>query len=183
MPESIYPMISVEEALAIIEREVRPLPTVTMTFEAALGLVLAEDIIADGPMPPFPASSVDGFGVIAADGPGWHRLVGDQMAGYVAEMRVEPGTAARVMTGAPIPPGVDSMVMVEETEEKDGQVNILAKNIEVGANIRPIGQDIEAGQRVLAQGTLLGPAGCDLFCRTMRIRFGNNRGTRHGKSS
>jgi molybdopterin molybdotransferase len=158
MPESSYPLILVEEALAIIEREVYPLPAVPMPFNEALGLVLAEDVAAGEPMPPFAAASVDGFAVIAADGSGPRRIVGDQMAGYVAGVRVEPGTAARVTTGAPIPPGADTMVMVEQTEERDGHVNILTDDLEGGANIRPIGQDIETGQLVLPKGTVIGPA-------------------------
>lgn len=158
MPESPYPMISIEEALALVERNVPLLPAVTVPFEQALGLVLAEDIFAAEPMPPFPAASVDGFAVIAADGPRLRRIVGDQMAGYMAEVRVEPGTAARVTTGAPIPPGADTMVMVEQTEETNGQVQLLTDGLQPGANIRPIGQDIETGQRVLPRGTVLGPA-------------------------
>ena len=158
MPESPYPMIAVEDALEIIRREIKPLPTVALPFAEALDMVLAEDVYADEPMPPFAAASVDGFAVIAADGPGWHRLVGDQTAGYMAGLRVEPGAAARVTTGAPIPPGADAMVMVEQTEEQNGQVNILLPEIRAGDNIRPVGQDIEQGQLVLAKGTLLGPA-------------------------
>jgi molybdenum cofactor synthesis domain-containing protein len=158
MPESPYPMLLVEEALALIEQEVRPLPPVTISFSQALGLVLAEAVLAAEPMPPFAAASVDGFAVIAADGPGPRRIVGDQMAGYVAGLRIEPGTAARVTTGAPIPPGADTMVMIEQTEEQNGQVNILTDDLQPGANIRPIGQDIEIGQVVLPQGTVLGPA-------------------------
>lgn len=158
MPESPYPMILVEEALALIEREVQPLATVTMPFIEALGLVLAEDVVAAEPMPPFPAASVDGFAVIAADGPGSRRIVGDQMAGYMTGLRVEPGMAARVTTGAPIPSGADTMVMVEQTEERDGQVNILTSDLQPGSNIRPMGQDIETGQLVLPKGTVLAPA-------------------------
>jgi molybdenum cofactor synthesis domain-containing protein len=151
-------MILVEEALAIIEREVQLLPTVKLPFDQALDLVLAEDVVADEPMPPFPAASVDGFAVIAADGSGLRRIVGEQLAGYMAEIRVERSTAARVTTGAPIPSGADTMVMVEQTEERDGQVNILIGDLQPGSNIRPIGQDIEPGQRVLPRGTVLGPA-------------------------
>ncbi len=158
MPESPYPMILIEEALRLIRQEVPVLPAVRLSFTEALGLVLAEDVFADEPMPPFAAASVDGYAVIAADGPGWRRIVGDQMAGHVAGLRVEPGTAARVTTGAPIPPGADAMVMIEQTEERADQVNIMAEDIRVGANVRPIGQDIERGQQVLAKGTVLGPA-------------------------
>jgi molybdenum cofactor synthesis domain-containing protein len=151
-------MILVEEALALIERAVQPLPPIQLPFYEALGLVLAEDIFAAEPMPPFAAASVDGFAVIAADGPGRRRIVGDQMAGYMAEVRVEPGTAARVTTGAPIPPGADTMVMVEQTEEKNGYVDILTADLQPGSNIRPVGQDIEPGQRVLPARTVIGPA-------------------------
>jgi molybdenum cofactor synthesis domain-containing protein len=158
MSESPYPMIAIEEALAIIAREVPVLAAITLPFGEALGYVLAEDIFADEPMPPFPAASVDGYAVVAADGPGWRHIAGDQMAGYMAGVKIEPGTAARVTTGAPIPPGADAMVMIEDTEEEEGQVHIRAEAIHSGDNIRPIGQDIEAGQLVMAQGTVLGPA-------------------------
>ncbi len=157
MPESPYPMISIEQALSLIRREVRVLPAVKLPFADALGFVLAEDVFADAPMPPFAAASVDGYAVVAADGPGLRRIVGDQMAGYVAGLRVEPGSAARVTTGAPIPPGADTMVMIEYTAERDGQVDIQTDNIQAGANIRPVGQDIEQGQLVLPKGALLGP--------------------------
>lgn len=170
MPESPYPMISIEEALVIIQREVQVLPATTLPFDQALGSVLAEDVFADGPMPPFPAAAVDGFAVVAADGAGPRRVVGDQMAGYVAGMRVERGTAVRVTTGAPIPPGADAMVMIEQTEERDGQVNILADDVRAGANIRPEGQDIAAGQLVLCRGTVLGPAELGLLATVGKTR-------------
>lgn len=158
MPESPYPMILIDEALSLIQREVRILPAIKLPFTEVLGLVLAEDVFAGEPMPPFAAASVDGYAVIAADGSGWRQIVGDQMAGYVAGLRLEPGTAARVTTGAPIPPGADTMVMIEQTEERAGRVNILAQLLQPGANIRPVGQDIDQGQLVLPKGTLLGPA-------------------------
>lgn len=151
-------MIPVDEALAHIEREVTFLPTIKISFEQALGLVLAEDIFADEPMPPFPASAVDGYAVIASDGPGRREIIGEQMAGYVAEVEILPGTAARVMTGAPIPPGANAMIMVEDTTEHEGQVNILSGDIQIGQYIRPVGLDIEQGQLVLAKGTILNPA-------------------------
>jgi molybdenum cofactor synthesis domain-containing protein len=151
-------MIAIQDALAIIQREIQPLPAVTMPFYEALGYVLAEDVFAGEPMPPFVASSVDGYAVIAADGPGKRRVIADQTAGYVGGVQVEPGTAARVTTGAPVPTGADAVVMVEQTERSDGQVDILTGDIQPGSNIRPIGQDIVTGQLVLATGTRLGPA-------------------------
>ncbi len=157
MPESPYPMIAVEEALELIRHNVPLLPAANVPFAEALGMVLGEDVFADEPMPPFDASAVDGFAVIAEEGPGPRRIVGEQLAGYLANVQVEPGTAVRVMTGAPIPYGADAMVMVEDTQEEEGQVNILVEEIERGAYIRPVGQDIERGQLVLPTGTLLGP--------------------------
>ena len=158
MPESPYPMISIDEALAHIAREVKPLATISLPFIDALGYVLAADVLATEPMPPFPAASVDGFAVVSSDGPGRRRILGDQTAGYMAELVVEPGTAARTTTGAPIPAGADAMVMIEDTEEAEGHVDIRDQNIKAGNYIRPIGQDIETGQLVLAKGTSIGPA-------------------------
>jgi molybdenum cofactor synthesis domain-containing protein len=152
-------MIPIAEALAIVQREIKVLPVISIPLGNALDYVLAEDVFAAEPMPPFAASSVDGYAVVAADGAGRRTLVGDQAAGYVAKsIVIKAGTAARVTTGAPVPPGADAVVMVEETEAGNGVVDILTGDTPAGANVRPIGVDIEAGQLVLAAGTLLGPA-------------------------
>lgn len=158
MPESPYPMLPLNEALALIQREIHPLPPVILPFYKALDLALAEDVVAGESMPPFPSARVDGFAVVAADGSGSRRLIGMQVAGYIADIRVEPGTAVLVTTGAPVPSGADAVVMVEQTEEKDGLVHILTSDIWPGMNIRPVGEDFETGQLVLAKGAVLGPA-------------------------
>ncbi len=159
MTESSYPMIAIDEALATIEREIQPLPTVTTVASEALGMILAEDVSAREAMPPFEAAAVDGYAVIAGDGPGWREIIGEQMAGPVGtEVTVTSGAAVRVTTGAPVPPGADALVMVEDTEEADGRVNIKTASIQPGAFIRPIGQDVETGQVVLPHGSHLGPA-------------------------
>ena len=156
MRESPYPMISVSEALEIVLREVYTLPPKTRPFTEAMNLVLAEDIFAVEPMPPFPAATVDGYAVIAAD-TGQRQIIGDQMAGYVADLEIRPGFAARVTTGAPIPPGADAMVMIEDTEEADGLLE-LKTSVPPGNCIRPVGVDIEVGQLVLPSGVVLKPA-------------------------
>jgi gephyrin len=117
-------MIPVEEAIDLVLQAVRPLPPVRVPFNDALGLVLAEDVHAAEPMPSFRAASVDGYAVIASDTAKIRKVVGDQAAGYVADVQVTPGTAVRVTTGAPVPPGADAMVMVESTEERDGYVQV-----------------------------------------------------------
>ena len=148
-------MIPVEQAINLILQEVHPLPPMRLPFTDALGLVLAEDVNAVEPMPPFRAASVDGYAVIATDPASTRRLVGDQPAGYIDNLEVTSGTTVRVTTGAPVPAGADAVVMVEFTEEQDGQVEIKA-TVEPGSNIRPVGQDLTQGQLVLVQGTLLG---------------------------
>ena len=167
MPESPYPMIPVSDAISLVLGEVGPLPPVRKPFTETIGLVLAEDVMATEPMPPFPASTVDGYAVIAADR-GRRRILGDQMAGYVADMEITPGYAARVTTGAPIPPGADAMVMVEDTAEEDGML-IMAKEVETGNCIRPIGVDIEAGEVVIPAGSLLNPAEIGLLAMVGQV--------------
>jgi molybdenum cofactor synthesis domain-containing protein len=156
--ESPYPMIAVEVALDLVQQQVRRLPVVSMPLTEVLDHVLAEDIHAAEAMPPFAASGVDGYAVRAGDGNKSRRLVGDQAAGYIDDITIEAGTAARVTTGAPVPSGADAVVMVEETEVHDGVVDILARDLSPGSNIRPIGQDLEPGQLVMTAGTELGPA-------------------------
>ncbi len=157
MPESKWPMITVAEALSIVLAHAHPLPVVTLPLLDALGRVLAADVRAEEDMPPFRASSVDGFAVIAAD-PGPRRLIGEQTAGQMGDWRVTSGTAARITTGAPVPEGADAVVMVERTEERDGLVIIHQTDLAAGAAIRPIGQDIQRGETVLRRGQVLGPA-------------------------
>jgi molybdenum cofactor synthesis domain-containing protein len=155
--ESPYPLIFIEEALALIQSHTARLPVIELPFWQAQGLVLAEDVYAPEPMPPFPASAVDGYAVIAADRAGPRRVVGDQAAGYMTEVRITAGTSARVTTGAPLPLGADAVVMVEEVEVRGEQIDILTSQVPPGSNVRPVGQDIEANQRVLPHGTVLGP--------------------------
>lgn len=152
-------MVSVPDALAAILRQVAPLPLELTPLHAALGRVLAEDVHAPAAQPPFPAALVDGFALAAADGDEPRRLVGEQMAGYVAELCVEPGTAVRITTGAPIPPGADAVIKVEQADEDNGLVTPHpGQDLRPGLGIRPVGSDVQAGQCVLAAGQVLGPA-------------------------
>ncbi len=150
--------ITVEEALRRVLAATPVLPPIRVPLVAAVGLVLAEPLIAAEDLPPFPAATMDGYAVVAADGPGWRELIGEQTAGYVANLVVRPGTVARITTGAPLPPGADAVVMVERTQEREGRVEIAQETIRGGDNIRPIGVDMARGQRVLGAGTTLGPA-------------------------
>ena len=102
---------------------------------------------------------VDGFALLAADGDLPRRLIGEQTAGYVADLEVQLGTAVRITTGAPIPAGADVVVKVEQSDEVDGWVTPHPGHLlRPGLGIRPIGSDVQTGERVLAAGQVLGPA-------------------------
>jgi molybdenum cofactor synthesis domain-containing protein len=151
-----YDLIEADTALEIVLKHVYPLPPQTVTTFEGLDLVLAQDIMAQEDLPPFPCSAKDGFAVIAHDTTNPRRLIGEQTAGYIANLRVEVGTCARITTGAPLPPGADAVIMVEYTQEADGLIT-LQREVVPGADVRPVGQDITTGQRVLEAGLSIGP--------------------------
>ncbi len=169
MAESKYPMIPVEEAQQIVLAHVAPLPAEDVPFTEALNRVLAQDVYAGEDMPPFAASAKDGFAVQAADGTQPRRLLGEQMAGIMGTLQVEPGTAVRITTGAPVPPGADAVIMVEYTAVEGNTVQV-SKAVRPGDDVRPPGQDIAKGQLVLAAGTPLGPAEIGLLATVGQVR-------------
>ncbi|KAI3746764.1 hypothetical protein L6452_09203 [Arctium lappa] len=157
-------MISVEEALGIVVNVSKRLPPVTVPIHDALGKVLAQDIRAPDPLPPYPASVKDGYAVIAADGPGEYPIITESRAGNDGlGVTVTPGTVAYVTTGGPIPDGADAVVQVEDTQLVEGassepkRVRILVKTNK-GVDIRPVGCDINKDAVVLKAEELLGVA-------------------------
>lgn len=151
-----YDLIEADTALEIVLKHVYPLSPQTVTTFEALDLVLAQEVMAQEDLPPFPCSAKDGFAVIAHDTTNPRRLIGEQTAGYIADLRVEMGTCARITTGAPLPPGADAVMMVEYTQEAAGMIT-LQREVAPGADVRPVGQDIATGQRVLEAGLSIGP--------------------------
>jgi gephyrin len=159
--ESPYAMISVADALAIVLKQAQRLAPQRVKLADSLGLILADPVAANDPLPPFPASTKDGFAVVAADGPGDYLVVGEATAGRLADFAVSPGTVAYITTGAPLPTGADAVVMVEETEPlaTDGARRVrIRQAVRPGADVRPVGVDVAAGEEVLAAGSRLGPA-------------------------
>ncbi|XP_011043834.1 PREDICTED: molybdopterin biosynthesis protein CNX1 isoform X1 [Populus euphratica] len=153
-------MISAEEALQTILKVAQRLPPVSVPLHDALGKVLAEDIRAPDPLPPYPASVKDGYAVIASDGPGEYPVITESRAGNDGlGVTLTPGTVAYVTTGGPIPDGADAVVQVEDTRKvKDPlveRVKILVKTRK-GVDIRPVGCDIEKDVVVLKCGERLG---------------------------
>ena len=164
---SPYPAIPLAEAQKITLNTLAAYQptTETINITAALDRVLAEDISARVPLPPFPASVKDGYAVLAADGVGVRRVLGASNAGVDdggAAETVVAGTCVRISTGAPLPPGADAVVMVESTKlveaSADGRrelkVEILAAPA-VGQDIRPIGSDMAVGTPVATRGSRL----------------------------
>lgn len=173
MRPSTFPMIEPEEATRLIFENVAA-PTAADTEMVPLmegeGRMLAEDIAAIQDMPPFNTTAVDGYALLAADADQPRRILGDQTAGRISVLAVTPGTAVRIMTGAPLPAGADSVIMVEFTGEKDGTLTVESAP-KAGENVRPQGQDLTAGQPVLAAGTLLGPSELGLIATVNRPTF------------
>ena len=159
MRESPYPLVSVDDALRRVLQHVAPLPAAMLPLLDARGHTLAEDVVAPAAQPPFPASTVDGFALRTADGLQPRRIAGEQMAGHMAALTVQPGDAVRITTGAPLPAGADAVVMVEQADEAAGWVTPHAGfSLTPGDNVRGVGFDVQAGQTVLPAGRVLGPA-------------------------
>jgi molybdopterin molybdotransferase len=157
-------LIDIGEARSRILHEALPLSVEAQPIADALGMVLADDVVAPLNIPPFDNSAMDGFAVRARDvdqakpdhGVGL-AVVETIAAGEVAVGRLESGQAIKIMTGAPMPDGADAVVQVEHTRETDGRVQVL-EAAKAGKNIRRAGEDVAAGDLALAAGKVLGPA-------------------------
>lgn len=155
-------MISVAEAIQIVRQQTRPLPSERVKIEHALNRVLAENIVADSDLPPFDRSQMDGYAVRAEDTTGAPvrlRIAGESAAGRGWHDELKPGQAVRIMTGAPVPAGADSVQQVELTHElKDNTVVELLESVEIGKSIVKRGAEIQAGATVLQSGTTINAA-------------------------
>jgi molybdopterin molybdotransferase len=149
-------MISVDEALELVLRELAPLGGERVPVAEAAGRVAAAPALSAVDLPPFDRSAMDGYAVRAADtAPGVGlRLVGGVAAGEVAAAALEPGTAARVSTGAAIPPGADAVLQSELAVEDDGRV-APERAVAPGTHIRRRGEDLQAGMELAAAGARL----------------------------
>jgi len=150
-------MIPVEEAQERVLAEVEPLGTEQVAFTDALGRVLREDVHARGDVPQGDNTAMDGYAVRAEDianAPVSLRVVENLPAGTVATKRVEAGTAIRIMTGALMPEGADTVAHVEITDAGSAVVRVN-EPLRKGTNIRRRGEDMHAGDVVLANGTAI----------------------------
>lgn len=143
-------LMAMAEAATINEYETVPLA-------AAQGRVLAEDMLSSLDLPPWPNSAMDGYALRLADWTGEPLRVSQRIFAGQAPQPLEPGTCARIFTGAPMPAGADCVEMQENAEVLDDQRVRFTKALEFGQNIRPQGQETRTGDKVLAAGTRLGP--------------------------
>ncbi len=153
-------MKPLREAQREVLATVPALPVVTVPLLNATGLVLAEPVAALHNVPPFANSAMDGYAVRAEDVkevPATLTIVEDLPAGHVATATVQPGTAVKIMTGAPIPDGADAVVQVEYAEPAGRTVSIRV-SVPAGTNLRAVGGDVRKGARVFEAGVRLGAA-------------------------
>lgn len=160
--------LTFEQARECVLREARGSPEAEQVpvLECA-GRVLAEAIVADRDYPPFPRSARDGYAVRAADLPGELRVTGEVRAGEVFAGGIGPGEAVEIMTGAPLPPGADAVVMIEHTD-RTGDCVRIDRSPKAGDNFSPRGIEARRGDVVLAPGRRLGFAEAALLAMVGR---------------
>jgi molybdopterin molybdotransferase len=156
------PMMSVDEAVGIIAARVTAVGGVEIVaLTEADGRILAKDISATLPLPPFTNSAVDGYAVRSRDlpqqGEAAFAVAGRVQAGASASEAIQPGHVVRIFTGAPMPDGADTVFMQEDVRVDQGGRVVLPPGLKPGANVRPAGEDIPAGHAALKAGRRLRP--------------------------
>ena len=156
-------LITVEELLDRVLDTVEPLPHFPQPLMEVLGLAVAEDVVAPIALPTFDNSGMDGYAVVTTDVEGASDqdpvllpVVGEIGAGQANLMAMSPGSAVKIMTGAPVPAGCDAVVPYEWTDRGVAQVAI-SQAPSVGQHIRRAGEDVSAGDLLIDEGTVLGP--------------------------
>jgi molybdopterin molybdotransferase len=158
-------MLRIEDALALILDNVPLLGTNRVFLEDSIGCVLREDIISDLDLPPFNRARMDGYALCAADtehaspdAPVTLRSIGDAVAGHAFSGTVTSGTAVRIMTGAPVPAGADSVEKIEVVAVRDDGSVTFTESVRPGRHISPIGSETRRGVRLINAGERITPA-------------------------
>jgi molybdenum cofactor synthesis domain-containing protein len=159
---TVSSVIALHDAQAVVLDMVKRAIPVTLPINDIVGLVLAQDVVSTENVPPFANSAVDGFAVTLADmasGEATLRISGELAAGAAPNITVHPGEAVRIMTGAPVPPGAQAIVMVEDSAPgpTPDTVTLRAK-VEPNQAIRPAGDDVKIGDTVFRAGDIVTPA-------------------------
>jgi molybdenum cofactor synthesis domain-containing protein len=152
--------VDVEEARGLVLAACPPLAPRQVPIDAALGCVLAQEVVANEPIPPFTNSAMDGYALRADDtaaAPSLLAVVGSVMAGEHPVMAVGAGEAVRIMTGAPLPTGADAVCIIERTRTLDDATVVVEVPVGAGANVRYPGEDIADGETVFGAGACVSP--------------------------
>lgn len=159
---SSTPLITLAQAQRILRDTVQPGPSHQVSLEYALGCVLAQNVLCDVDMPPFSRAMMDGYAVRAADvaNPGARlECIGQIAAGVASTQRLEAGMAMQINTGAPLPPGADAVVPVEDTQLDEASRTVTVGGAyPTGKHITPRATYVRAHDRVLKAGMRIGPA-------------------------
>lgn len=147
-------MISYEEALKKVLESAHTIGTEKVDFENSLNRVLAEDIVSDIDMPPFDKSAMDGYACRREDLQNELEVIDVIPAGHWPEKKVGRNQCSKIMTGAPLPPGADTVIMIEQVREvADNKIVFTGENTK--SNVCPLGDDVTTGDIVLKKGTLI----------------------------
>ena len=163
LPDAIPQQLRFDDAQAIVDRvaAAHRLPVERLALARTHGRILARDVVAPMPLPPFDNSAMDGFAVrhadLAPDADTPLHLAGEQFAGLALDLHVAPGTCVRITTGAPMPDGADTVV-IRELARVEGERVVVPGGVAHGANVRRRGEDVRDGDRVLEGGQVLTPA-------------------------
>lgn len=172
-------VVTVEKALEIVLAHTPTLPAEVALIDGALGRVLAENVAADHDLPPFDRAAMDGYAVRAADAasaPVVLEVIGQVRAGQSFDLRLAPGQAVQVMTGAPVPAGATAVVPVEKTRVMDGGRRVeLQAAAEPGAHVARQGCEVRAGDTVLEAGSTIDPAAVGVLAAVGRGRVAVGR--------
>jgi len=163
---SLFPMIPMDKATQLVKDQAGLLPIISREIDKCRGYILAQDIRSNENVPPFDASIMDGYAVIASDGCGEFEMIAPITAGLSQNnIFLTPGKICRITTGAPIPTGADAVVMVEDTDlvstlagGNEERVIRIKKAVKSGENIRPKGSDVAIGEKILEKGVEIGPS-------------------------
>ncbi|MDG9929992.1 MULTISPECIES: gephyrin-like molybdotransferase Glp [unclassified Pseudomonas] len=153
---SLIPLEEALQRLLALAEQAEALPCEDVLLEQADRRVLAVDLVASLDLPPWPNSAMDGYALRHADWRGESLPVSQRILAGQAPGPLQPGTCARIFTGAPMPEGADTVEMQENAEEAEGRVR-FTQPLRPGQHVRPQGQETRAGERVLQAGTRLGP--------------------------
>ena len=152
-------MITVEEALQLIENNIKPLTTEKRQVTTSLGYVLATNISSPINMPPFPQSAMDGYAVAYTENVKEYALIGEVAAGSSGEeYNLQTGETVRIFTGAPVPKGANTVVKQEIAERNEDTIS-FTEEVAKNQNVRPLGEQIQENELALPKGTLITPAG------------------------